>query len=193
MPLIAALIVLLSAFNAFATGAPAPSRKSSSKSSSIQTVLGIGVGVVGEKQNNNQAFDFRFMPTLRGGVDFGPHEVLLELGGFQSESGASGVEMKRQHEQIDLWYRYLFLAGNSIGTPFGGIAIGAQRDEVQTDYFGQTSDDTGQYLAQFSVAGGYRFDVLKPFVFSGEVRLATSSNYNPRVLPSLLLGLGFIF
>lgn len=173
--------------------ATAPHQKvSSAKSNSIQAIVGLGVGVVAEKENNNQAYDFRFLPVLRGGFDIGVHELLLELSGFQSQSGASGVNVKRQHEQVDLWYRYLFF-NSPVGHPFAGLALGVQRDEVTTDYFGQASKDVGQFEAQLSVAGGYRFEIAAPFWYSGEIRLSTSNNYEPKVMPSAVIAAGFKF
>ncbi len=155
-----------------------------------QAVVSGGLGVVGERSNDNRTFEPRLSLIGRGGMVYGQHEFLLELGGFKQQTGSSGVTVTRLHQQIDLWYHYLFFPSAEVGHPYIGGAVGAQRDVVSTALFGPTTTSTGAFEVQLSVGGGYRLNLGEAVTLWLEARLATSDNYQPRILPSAVALIG---
>lgn len=157
-------------------------------------VVAAGIAGVGETANDNRNFEPRGLLFGRAGLELASqHELLLEIGGFKQTTGTSGVEIIRFHQQIDLWYHFLFMPRSSAGHPYLGAALGAQRDEVSTNFFGDEVKSVGAFEAQLSLAGGYRLNMGENLGLWLEGRLATSNNYEPRVLPSVAASIGILF
>ncbi len=169
-----------------------PSKVLKKKPSVVRTrgIISGGLGVVAEKSNDNRTFEPRTLLFGRGGVEHGQHEFLLEVGGFKQETGSSGVTVSRLHQQVDFWYHFLMLSQAKVGSPYIGIGVGAQRDEVSTNLFGPTTKSVGAFEAQLSVGAGYRLSLGESLALWLEGRLATSNNYQPRVLPSAIVAIG---
>ncbi len=193
MRIVFAIIFLLCAIDAFAQE-PTPSKpvKVFKKKPVVVRTRGIisgGSGIVVEKSNDNRTFEPRTLILGRFGIEHGPNELLLEAGLFKQETGASGISVSRQHQQIDLWYHRLLLSGWF--KPYVGAGVGAQRDKVTTKFFAQSSEDTGAFELQLGGVGGARFELGDYLTIWLEMRLATSNNYQPRVLPSAVTVFGF--
>jgi hypothetical protein len=194
------ILCAIDAFSADALGKISPKRKASTqfkhrqaKKSNVHALVGVGGGLWVEKSNDGRTMQPQGMPVVRLGMELFKQEVFLEVSGFKASSSSSGVEVARQHEQVELWYRYLFIPGEKMGHPFMGVALGAQRDRVQTKFFNQSSEDVGRFETQASIGGGYRFNIASSFALWFEGRLSTSANYEPRVIPAALISVGGIF
>lgn len=197
MRVILVIAFILCAIDALATGPRKHStqlrHRQQVKKSNVNALVGVGGGLWIEKSNDGRQMQPHAMPVVRLGLELFKQEVFVEVSGFKTSSGASGVEISRQHEQVELWYRYLFMAKEKTGHPFMGIALGAQRDRVKTEFFNQSSEDVGRFETQASLGGGYRLNIADSFAVWFEGRLSTSANYEPRVIPAALVSIGGIF
>lgn len=204
MRIILALILLVCAVDAFAAEPTLDESPEISKTDSLKKkpvkkkipdrsrgILSGGIGGVGEKANDNRNYEARTLLFTRIGLGHGQHEFLLEVGGFKQQTGESGLTVSRFHQQIDIWYHYMFFPRAPVGHPYLGFALGAQRDEVSTSFFGSTAKAVGAFEAQLSVGAGYRFELGEILTLWFEGRLATSNNYSPSVLPSAVTAIGF--
>ena len=171
---------------------PKPTKVLKKKPSVVGTrgIISGGLGIVAEKSNDNRTYEPRTLLFGRGGVEHGQHEFLLEVGGFKQETGSSGVTVTRLHQQVDFWYHFLMFSQAKVGSPYLGVGVGAQRDEVSTNLFGPTTKTVGAFEAQLSVGAGYRLSLGGSLALWLEGRLATSSNYEPRILPSAVVAIG---
>lgn len=208
MRIILAIVFILCVVDAFAAppGAIAPPKKPKSQlkarvvspqayqqSKKLRALVGIGGGVLIEKQNDGQNYSTQGLPLLRAGMQIVNHEVFLELSGYRKSTGSSGVEIAREHQQVELWYRYLFIPESGLGHPFLGVAFGAQREKVKTDFFNEQSNDIGPFESLASLGGGYRFNIQNMAAVWLEGRLSTSASYEPKVIPGALVSVGAVF
>lgn len=152
----------------------------------------LGTSLAFEQSPDGRTIETRQPFAVRGGYRFRMLDVYLDYQTYSASQGTELVRVGRTHHEWVMSARRIFFKKWK-ARPYGALGLGVQHDVVETTLGEEEARDVGLAQAVLAASLGVQVKVWKSFDLQFESRLATSQNYSPNPLLSLIFLGGWSF